>query len=37
MVERYRGDRPDRGFLPDPGMNVVGGEHRMQTVEIAEA
>jgi hypothetical protein len=28
---------PCRRFVPDPGVNVVGDEDRMQPVKIAEA
>jgi hypothetical protein len=28
---------PCRRFVPDPGVNVVGDEERMQPVKIAEA
>ena len=28
---------PRRRFVPDPGVNVVGDEDRMQPVKIAEA
>jgi hypothetical protein len=28
---------PCRHFVPDPGVNVVGDEDRMQPVKIAEA
>ena len=37
VVERYRRDRSRRRFLPDPGVDIVGDQDRIQPVEIAEA